>query len=111
MIITAEMFCDSNRLICSDEYPLNFKTDGYAMKIAETIRYKAGALLIDYILSSPQINRYTMMDREALYGKRNYFRKKAEDQTAWLCSNTPYINNDCFVCKKQSLVTKGTILS
>lgn len=111
IVLTAEMFCDSNRLICSDEYPLNFKTDGYAMKIAETIRYKAGALLIDYILSSPQINRYTMMDRESLYGKRNYFRKKAEDQTAWLCSNTPYINNDCFICKKQSFVTKGAILS
>lgn len=111
MILTAEIFCDANRFICSSEYPLNFRTDGYAMKMAETIRYRAGALLIDDILSSHEVNRYTMMDRESLYGKRNYFRKKAEEGVAWLCANTPYINNDCFVCKKPNLVTKGTIRS
>jgi hypothetical protein len=111
LILTADLYCNSDRLICSDEYPLNFKTDGYAMKIAETIRYKAGALLCDAILSSSEINRYTMLDRDSLYGKRNYFRKKAEDQIAWLCSNTPYINNDCFVCKKPSLVSKGALMS
>jgi hypothetical protein len=111
MILTADINCDANRFICSDEYPLNFATDGYAMKIAETIRYRAGALLIDDVLSSGQINRYTMMDREALYGKRNYYRKKSEDNIAWLCSNTPYINNDCFTCKKPNLVTKGMIRS
>lgn len=111
LILTGMIFCDATRLICSDEYPLNFETDGYAMKIAETVRYKAGAILADDILSTNNLNRYIMLEREALYGKRNYYRKKYEDLVAWLCANTPYINNDCFACKPPTNAQKGAILS
>lgn len=111
LILNAEINCDATRLICSDEYPLNFESDGNAMKMAKTVRYNAGALLIDDILSSPEINRYTMMDREALYGKRNHYRKQYEDNVAELCKSLPFINNDCFVCKNNSPASKGKLRS
>jgi hypothetical protein len=109
IVLDGQLECDGSRVICSDEYPLDFNT-GKAMQMAYAIRFKAGALLIDEILSSPEINRYTMMDREALYGKRNHYRKQYEDWITYLCSNTPIINNDCWRCKPSDMFRRGTIM-
>ena len=107
--IDVDLNCNSTRLICSDEYPLDFEQDGRAMQMAVTVRWKAGELLIESILSSGNINRYTMMDREALYGKRNRYRKLYEDWIAYLCENTEVLNSDCLKCKQNSNVSKGFI--
>mgnify|MGYP000175535187 FL=1 len=56
IILDVDMSCDATGIICSDKYPLDFTT-GRANQIAYAIRFKAGALLIDSILSSPEINR------------------------------------------------------
>ena len=111
LVLDAELTCNGSRVICSDEYPLDFENNGKARQMAYAVRFKAGALLIDDILSSPQINRYTMMDREALYGKRNHYRAKYEEWIKYLCANTPIINNDCWICKPSGLISRGTILS
>lgn len=111
LVIDAEFNCDSSRLICSEDQPLNFEGDGRAMQIAYAIRFKAGHLLLDSILSSPNINRYTMMDRESLYGKRNHYRAKYEEWIGWLCENTEVQNNDCLICRPNRNVIKGGILA
>lgn len=111
LVLDADFKCDSTRLICSDEYPLDFEGDGRAMQIAYAIRFKAGEMLIESILSSPNINRYTMMDREALYGKRNRYRKLYEDWITYLCENTEVINNDCLMCRPNPNYIKGAIFS
>lgn len=110
LVFDVDLNCNPQRIICSDEYPLDFET-GRAMQIAYAIRFKAGALLIDTILSSPEINRYTMMDREALYGKRNHYRAKYEEWILYLSENSPVINNDCWICKPSNLLKRGTIFS
>lgn len=111
LIIDAEFMCNAGRAICSDEYPLDFENSGRAMQIAYAIRFKAGAILIDNILSSPEINRYTMLDREALYGKRNHYRSKYEQWIQYLCENTEAINNDCWACKPNALIRIGAMLT
>lgn len=108
--LDVELKCEGARVICSDDYPIDFET-GYGLQMAYAVRFKAAALLIDSILSSPQINRYTMMDREALYGKRASYRSTYDEWIVYLCKNTPIINNDCWVCKPNRLMQRGTILS
>lgn len=109
LVLDADLSCEGSRVICSDEYPLDF-TAGNGLQIAYAIRYKAGAILMDSILSSDEINRYTMMDREALYGKRAHYQKMYHDFIAYLCENTQYINNDCWICKPSNHISRGTIL-
>lgn len=108
IVLDAALSCDAPRVICSEEYPLDFNT-GRAMQIAYAIRFKAGALLIDELLSSKEINRHTMMDREALYGKRNYYRSSYEQWVKYLAENTEVINNNCWICRTNKLMSKGFI--
>lgn len=111
LVVDAELKCENGRLICSDEMPLDFENDPIAMQTAYAIRFKAGALLIDEILSSPEINRYTMMDREALYGKRNYYRKSYEDLVVYLGDKFEVSNMDCLMCRNSNQFAKGKILA
>jgi len=111
LVFDIEFLCESSRIICSEESPLDFENDGRAMQIAYAIRFKAGELLIESILSSGNINRYTMMDREALYGKRNRYRKLYEDWLAYLCEHTDVTNNDCLVCRPNPNFVKGGIFA
>lgn len=110
LVVDAEFKCDMSRLICSDEYPMDF-TSGRDLQIAYAIRFKAGALAIDNALSLGEINRFTMLDREALYGKRNHYRKQYEDLIPYLCNVTQNLNNDCLMCRPNSNFVKGKILS
>lgn len=102
--------CDSTRLICSDEYPLDF-VNGKGLEIAYAIRFRAAVTLVQKILDSGEINRYTLLGREALYGKRAHFQKKYEEWLMWLCQNTTVVNTDCLMCKPSSTFVKGTILN
>lgn len=111
LVLDVDFKCDTARLICSDDMPLDFENDGRAMQIAYCIRFQAGYLLTQLILDSQNINRYTMLDREALYGKRNYYKKKYEDWVAYLCENTELTNTDCLICRPNNNVAKGTIFS
>lgn len=110
LALDCDLTCNTTRLICSDEYPLDFENDGRAMQMAYAVRFKAGEMLIESILSSGNINRYTMMDREALYGKRNRYRKLYEDWIVYLCENTEVLNSDCLKCRQNNSVSKGSIL-
>lgn len=110
IVLDAEFNCDQSRLICSDEYPLNFTNNGIAMQMAYAARFKTGALIIDEILSTPNINRYTMMDREALYGKRNFYRKSYQDYIPYLGGKLEVQNNDCLMCSPSDQMMKGKIL-
>jgi len=112
LALDVEFNCDSTRLICSDDRPLDFEnSDPRAMNMAYAVRFKAGEMLIESILSSGEVNRYTMMDREALYGKRNRYRKLYEDWIVWLSENTTVLNSDCLMCRPNSHVSKGTIFA
>lgn len=109
LVLDVDFKCDTKRLICSDDMPLDFENDGRAMQIAYCIRFQAGYLLAQLILDSQEVNRYTLLDREALYGKRNYYKKKYEDWIAYLCENTEITNTDCLICRPNNNFVKGTI--
>jgi hypothetical protein len=110
LVLDGVFTCDKTRLICSDEYPLDFENDERAMDYAYAIRYKAGMLLVQLILDSSNINRYTIMGREALYGKRAHYEKKYQEYVAYLCENTEIVNTDCLVCRPNPNYQIGNIL-
>lgn len=102
LMIDAEFICNANEILCNGS--LDFTNDEVAMAQAYAIRFQAGARLCDLILSSPKLNRYTMLDREALYGKRSHFKKEADQYAQWIAqelTSPERINsiNDCFSCR------------
>ena len=110
LVIEGSFTCDSSRLICSDEYPLDFNS-GRALQMAYAVRFKTAQSVIQKVLDTNEINRPNMLSREALYGKRNSFGKKYEEWIEYLVTNTEILNSDCLVCRENHNFQRGTIFS
>ncbi|MES2395672.1 MAG: hypothetical protein V4549_06700 [Bacteroidota bacterium] len=109
LILDVDFKCRVQDLICNEN--LDFESNGLALAMANAIRYKAGALLIDSILASSQINIYTMTDRERLMGKKNSYTKEYQDRISWLGDQINIKANDCLACKDFDDVIKTGIFS
>lgn len=91
--IEAEIKCYSKEVICE-----LLKLDE-SNTIAHAIAYKSQELLIEDLMSTGRINRFTQLSKEHLWGKRNHFRKEFDDRVVWL-SQTYSMNtlSDCVIC-------------
>lgn len=91
--------CDNEKLFCGNYQ----EDDAIATTMAHAVRYKAGELLIEDVLKSPDVNRYTTMAREYLWGKRNHFRKEYDDRIIYLANDAIDVTaSNCFVCREQT---------
>lgn len=103
ILLDVDIRCVPGNLICK-EYD---RDNAIAVTIANAIRYKTGALTVQKILDSPEINRYTMMNREALYGKRAHFNSQYESRVAYLASVIDVSSSDCFICRDTQMFFSG----
>lgn len=81
LIIDSDMSCDAQSIACNDA---DFDHNAIAKVMAYAVWYRAGVFLINSILSSTNINRFTMLDREPLYGKRANYAKEYDNRLVWL---------------------------
>lgn len=101
--------CAIKDLICKEQ--LDYETNPYAVAMAYAVRYKAGIILVDKILASGNINRFTMMDRERLMGKKNTYQKEYQTRIDWLTQEINYKANDCLQCNNVDEIFKAGIFS
>lgn len=101
-----EIRCVQGNLICREFDNEN----AIAVVMAWCVMYKAGELLIEELLKSNEVTRYTMMNREALYGKRNHFRKEYEDRIPYLASTIDVSSSDCYVCRDTKMFFQGILV-
>lgn len=95
LILDVQISCDNETLMCR-EYN---DEDAVALTMAYATWYKSGELLIEEVLKSPDVNRYTTMAREYLWGKRNHFRKEYESRIVYLASVIDVTASNCYVCR------------
>lgn len=112
LMIDCEFICNTNDILCKDI--LDFDNDEIAMVQAYGLRYAQGEKLTDMILSSTKLNRFTMLEREAMYGKRNHFKKEMDTRAQYVAAKLTEpqrINliNDCFTCKNKMQFTLSGI--
>ena len=99
LLLDLAINCATADLICGGENEdLDYMNDPTARVMAKSIQLKAGEILINDILSSKNINRITMMSREALYGKRSHYAKEYGYRIGWLGENMSISGNDCLGC-------------
>jgi len=110
LVLDAAMTCKMAQVICTDEEPLDFENDGYAKKMAYAIRFKAGQILLQDLYNSPNINRFTLMDRERLVAYIKYYGEEYSKWIDFLCQNVQIDNNCCYVCKNDNGLIKTRLL-
>lgn len=96
LILDVDFKCKIQDLLCKDA--LDFDTNENAAAMAEAIQVRSAAYLIDSILASGNINRYTMTDRERLMGKKNSYVSQYGKIVEWLAQNINIGTNDCLAC-------------
>jgi hypothetical protein len=105
ILIDVDVRCVPGNLICR-EYD---RENAIAVTMAWCMLYKTQELLIEAILGSQEINRYTMMNREALYGKRAHFRKEYEGRIPYLASVIDVGSSDCYICRDSQMFFQGIL--
>lgn len=98
MKVTTAIRCDAADVICDN---VDFSGNGNAMVIAKSIQYKGGFHIASMILSSTDINRYTMLDREELYAKRDSYQREYQNRIEWLGENMNVVMNGCWQCEQR----------
>lgn len=103
---SVSIHCKLDKFICR-EFNSN---DSVSLVSAWAILYKTGCNIIDAILNSSEISRYTTMNREPLYGKRNHFDKEYANRVQHLLATIDTSKSDCFTCKPTKM-TMGSLLA
>lgn len=94
--LSVSIKCDNESLFCR-EYN---DQDAIAVTMAHAVRFKAGELLIEDVIKSPDVNRYTTMAREYLWGKRNHFRAEYDARIQYLAQTVNVEDSNCYVCRQ-----------
>lgn len=108
LMLKADISCSGMTWLCAGES--EYKREAFYKAVAKTIQYYAVNKLIGKILNSGNVNRYTLMQREHLYGKRNHNRKEIEAHLEYLANHLPVEDVDCWICRNKHGLTKNSIL-
>ena len=104
--LDVQIKCETGSVICK-EYNEN---DAIAYVTAFAILYKSAELVIENVMNSSEVNRFTMLSREHLWGKRSHFKKEYENRIRYLSENIDVTSSDCFLCRENTLYV-GKILN
>lgn len=110
LIVDFEIGCPVAAWMCSvgEEY---WKSTSFGRLVAKTMTIGANAKLVQSILDSSNPNYYTLLRREALYGKRSHFNKLHDELITYLASEMYPENLDkCVGCKSALGFSKSQII-
>jgi hypothetical protein len=96
VVLDVQMVCGTSEFFCR-QYD---DREEIAIGISHAVLYKAAELTIEYILKSPEISRFTMQNREYLWGKRNHFKAEFNSYITYIVNEAKIYGTDCFVCKQ-----------
>lgn len=107
LVFDIAISCNTGGIFCK-EYDAE---EAVSITMAYAVWYHAGELLIEDVLKSPDVNRYTTQSREYLWGKRNHFRALYEQRIKFLAASIDVNQSNCYVCRQlENQPRKGKIL-
>lgn len=98
--------CKANDLICNDHFSFDGANAAIAYAVANAIRYRWAAIILEKLLRSGEINRITMVNRDEKKEQAMMFNEKYMQMMNYLISNLSFQENDCYACynKYESVV-------
>jgi hypothetical protein len=115
ILLDMQFGCDTSKTICNGE--LDYVNNPFALSMAWAIRYKADAVLISKILTTGNINRYSLLDGETLVNMMNRFNAEYNDRVfRYLCPQIAKPENvntysDCFTCNDPNAMVKSGLFN
>lgn len=113
IVLDVEVKCKASEIICSSQYPLDFENDAVAMGKAKAIRFRAAAIVYEKLLSTDNINRFSLMKREESIQYVGEWNNKFNEWVQYECANTTNLtNNNCLVCRetKTEILKRGVVV-
>ncbi len=100
--VHARIGCREHEWMCDLEYDFDRGSE-HAHQISKAIQLAGAANVASYIVQSREINRYTGLEREVIYGKRNGMISHYGNIIEWLAANKPDYVNDCTQCNSKTV--------
>lgn len=104
-----ELGCKVSEVLCKDQ--LDYEGNTLAQSIAVAIQMKSGALFVDKLLNSPELNRIVMLDREQLAKSKEEWLTTYGAMVNYIADNVDVSVNDCLECRDLIEMTKTRILA
>lgn len=86
-----------------------FASNPYGKTIGKILQLLWAVKTISKVLASDNINFYTTLSREALYGKRNHLNKLATDLLLMVANDVPDDLSHCFPCRSSFGFSKQSL--
>lgn len=104
-----ELGCKINEVFCKDS--LDFDSNTLAQAMAIAIKKESGALFVDKILTTTNLNRDIMSDREGLAAFKQEWKASYVEMITYIVSNLDLTANDCLECRDIIEMIKGGIMA
>lgn len=105
--IIADTRCEAFGIICNDG--TDFINDPVAVSIAMAILYKSGEYLMDEILDTNNVTRYTLLSAESMDANRLFYQGRYAEMITYIAKEVNYGQNDCWRCKNK-ITVRGQII-
>lgn len=93
LTLNCEFYCDQQTAICPNgEFDF---TEGYSLNVANAINYKAAVYLIEKIVSSGRINRYTQLSGEDMLNLATIYQSRYMEHLSAAFDKIE-LNCDCY---------------
>lgn len=78
---------------------------GYDLQglIGDALRYKGAIYLAKHVLDTGNLNAYTLLSREAIFGLLRSYKKSYGEIVKWIAANVPSEAVDCLGCERKVL--------
>jgi len=108
LTVTAEFRCKVGEVLCKDE--LDFIGDPISGAIAHAILYRAAFHLADMIVTTSEINRQSLMNREQLVEYQKEWVTKYNEMITYIVENLDITKSDCIECRDKIFIHRAGIL-
>lgn len=104
--LQVEFRCDADSVICRMFETLN----EWKQQFAYAVLLKAGIIVHNNILRSPEVSRAQMIDRESVIAQLNIWESDYNTRLTWLAQNVNPNVNDCYMCDNRKLKVSPILL-
>lgn len=104
--LQVEFRCDADSLICRMFDTLS----EWKKQFAYAVLLKAGLIVHNEIIRSPEVSRAQMIDRDGVIAQMNIWESDYKARLTWLAQNVNPAVNDCYMCDNRKLKVSPILL-